>query len=188
MGEEEFSRFVEDTREIVLAAISRYLYERFAYAIDDVAQEAYLRAYKALQKGQFRGDSKLSTWLYTIARNESIRMNETLGREETKAEKAGKLSQEETRTLSLETEIEEGAELPTWDRAKIWVSNLPEAYRSVIQYYLSGYSEKEIAQVLGVPAGTVKSRAARGKEMLRRMHNSERREGGGVWVKSQTNV
>ncbi|TGL49040.1 RNA polymerase sigma factor [Leptospira wolffii] len=181
MGEEEFSRFVEETREIVLAAISRYLYERFAYAIDDVAQETYLRAYKALQKGQFRGDSKLTTWLYTIARNESIRMNENLGREETKAEKAGKRSREE-RPPVLETEAEEAAELPSWEKAKGWISKLPEAYQSVIQYYLSGYSEKEIAEALGVPAGTVKSRAARGKEMLRRMHHSERREGGDVWA------
>ncbi|TGK02812.1 RNA polymerase sigma factor [Leptospira langatensis] len=183
MGEEEFSRFVEGTREIVLAAISRYLYERFAYAIDDVAQETYLRAYKALQKNQFRGDSKLTTWLYTIARNESIRMNENLIREETKAEKAGKRSKEETRTFAAEKEPDETLDLPTWEKAKIWISNLPDAYKSVIEYYLSGYSEKEIAEALGVPAGTVKSRAARGKEMLRRMQNSERREGGEVWGK-----
>lgn len=187
MGEEEFSRFVEDTREIVLAAISRYLYERFAYAIDDVAQETYLRAYKALQKGQFRGESKLTTWLYTIARNESIRMNENLGREETKAEKAGKRFQEE-RPQVAEADTEDLVDLPSWEKAKIWVANLPEAYQSVIQYYLSGYSEKEIAEVLGVPAGTVKSRAARGKEMLRRMHHSERREGGEIWAKTQTNA
>ncbi|TGK09589.1 RNA polymerase sigma factor [Leptospira selangorensis] len=184
MGEAEFSRFVEETREIVLAAVSRYLYERFAYAIDDVAQETYLRAYKALQKGQFRGDSKLTTWLYTIARNESIRMNENLMREETKAEKAGKRSEEDSRSFAFDKELPEDREdLPTWEKAKLWIGNLPEAYRSVIQYYLSGYSEKEIAEVLGVPAGTVKSRAARGKEMLRRMQNSEKREGGEVWGK-----
>ncbi|TGL60711.1 RNA polymerase sigma factor [Leptospira sarikeiensis] len=183
MGEAEFSRFVEETREIVLAAVSRYLYERFAYAIDDVAQETYLRAYKALQKGQFRGDSKLTTWLYTIARNESIRMNENLVREETKAEKAGKRSEEDSRVFAIEKDSEVMEDLPTWEKAKLWISNLPEAYRSVIQYYLSGYSEKEIAEALGVPTGTVKSRAARGKEMLRRMQNSEKREGGEVWGK-----
>ncbi|EQA44297.1 terminase, ATPase subunit, gpP-like protein [Leptospira broomii serovar Hurstbridge str. 5399] len=181
MGEQEFSRFVESTREIVLAAVSRYLYERFAYAIDDVAQETYLRAYKALQKGQFRGDSKLTTWLYTIARNESIRMNEILGREETKAEKAGKRSEEERRLETASENSDDSADLPTWEKAKIWVLQLPESYRSVLQYYLSGYSEKQIAEALGVPAGTVKSRAARGKEMLRRMQNSERREGGTIW-------
>ncbi|TGK20817.1 RNA polymerase sigma factor [Leptospira fluminis] len=181
MGEEEFSRFVDNTREIVLAAISRYLYERFSYAIDDVAQETYLRAYKALLKGQFRGDSKLTTWLYTIARNESIRMNEVLGREENKAEKAGKRFEEEGKLEPAVSDSEELEDLPTWEKAKIWVMQLPESYRSVLQYYFSGYSEKQIAEALGVPAGTVKSRAARGKEMLRRMHNSDRREGGVRW-------
>ncbi|PJZ71400.1 RNA polymerase [Leptospira perolatii] len=182
MGEEEFSRFVEDTREIVLSAISRNLSERFAYAIDDVAQETYLRAYKALQKGQFRGESKLTTWLYTIARNESLRMNENLAREEAKAERAGRRSVEARQEEFSHSQDDNSLEhLPSWEKAKTWLLKIPESYRTVLQYYLSGFSEREIAETLGVPAGTVKSRAARGREMLRRIYHAERRDGGAIW-------
>ena len=66
-------------------------------------QETYLRAYKALVNGKFREEAKLSTWLYTIARNEVYRMNEKLLREERKIEKASaKLKEVKNRmTLSV---------------------------------------------------------------------------------------
>nr|WP_231293371.1 sigma factor [Leptospira sp. serovar Kenya] len=100
MTESEFTEIVSSTREIVLSAIEKNLAERFSYAIDDVAQETYFRAYKALKKDQFRQESKLSTWLYTIARNESLRMNDKLRKEEERAEKLTKSKKEEDFLIS----------------------------------------------------------------------------------------
>ncbi|KPA30808.1 putative terminase, ATPase subunit, gpP-like protein [Leptospira interrogans] len=50
MTESEFAEIVNSTRNTVLSAIEKNLAERFYYAIDDVAQETYFRAYKALKK------------------------------------------------------------------------------------------------------------------------------------------
>src|SRR6185295_731328 len=87
MTEEEFSTIVDNTKAIVLSAVEKNLFARFYHAIDDVVQETYLRGFRGLQKKQFEGRSALSTWLYAIARNESLRMNEKLMREERKTEK-----------------------------------------------------------------------------------------------------
>ncbi len=81
---------IRDTKSIVLGAIRKYLFPEHYESIDDVVQETYIRAYKALEKGAFRGDSAFSTYLYTIAKNESIRMNVKLEREKLKKEKLKK--------------------------------------------------------------------------------------------------
>ena len=75
VSEEQFAAIVNETKGIVLAAVRSHLFEHYAHAIDDVVQETYLRAYKSLVKDKFQNKSKISTWLYAIARNESLRMN-----------------------------------------------------------------------------------------------------------------
>lgn len=164
MTEVEFAVIVGETKAIVLSAVEKNLFARFYHAIDDVVQETYLRAYRGLQKNQFEGRSQLSTWLYTIARNESNRMNEKLGREERKIEKL---------------QQSEGAERTESPRAGIademlgWIKQLPAQYMSVIKLALGGFSEKEIAASLSISPGTVKSRSHRAREMLRRIIQRE---------------
>ncbi len=87
MNDKIFTSIVEQTKGIVLSAIKKYLFERYYHAIDDVVQETYLRAYKSLMNNKFQGRSKTGTWLYIIAKNESLRMNHKLQREEKKKEK-----------------------------------------------------------------------------------------------------
>lgn len=152
----EFKEFIDSTKKIVLHCIAKHLYPRFYHSADDVAQEVYLRAYKSLIAGKFEYRSKLSTWVYTIARNESIRMNGKLMKEEEKRRRFSKTVSlfHEPVTSELEKPIS-----PLLDQ-------LPEKYRQVLHYHLNGYSEKEIAQKLSIPAGTVKSRMSRGKNIL----------------------
>ena len=82
-----FDTIISETKLLVLKTIGETLIDRFDDATEDVAQEVYFRVYKAIKKGQFRGDSKLSTWIYQIAKNESNRMNQKRIKEETKAKK-----------------------------------------------------------------------------------------------------
>ena len=89
MTEEEFAAIVGRTKKIVLSAVRKHLAARFSYVIDDVAQETYLRGYRHLAGSWFRNESSIESWLYAIARNESLRMNKKLVREEEKAEKNG---------------------------------------------------------------------------------------------------
>ena len=48
MDEHVFAKIIGDTKEAVLCAVAKFLYPRFAHAVDDVAQETYLRAYKSM--------------------------------------------------------------------------------------------------------------------------------------------
>lgn len=161
MTNSEFSEIVNSTKTIVLSAIEKNLAERFFHSIDDVVQETYLRAYKALVSGKFREESKLSTWLYTIAKNESYRMNQKLMREEKKLEKV---------TLKLkEGESSENSFSEKPNLLIQYLKQIPEKYKTILQHYSDGFSEKEIAEKLSIKPGTVKSRAFRGKELLRKI-------------------
>jgi RNA polymerase sigma-70 factor, ECF subfamily len=166
MKAEEFAKIVSETKKIVLSAIEKNLAERFSDSIDDVVQETYLRAYKALSKDAFRGDSAISTWLYTIARNESLRMNEKLSREERKIEKL----------KSNPIQEQESEDESSLDRLFGWLKQIPEKYRVVLESYLKGKPETEIAKELNIEKGTVKSRAHRGREMLKRIMTGEKNE------------
>ncbi len=159
MTENDFAVIIGETKRVVLSAIEKHLAPRFYHAIDDVAQETYLRAYRSLVKQKFRGDSKIQTWLYAIARNESLRMNSKLVREENKIQK----HKEEILTGFPSDNADTADDIRELHDK---VAQLPDKYGSVLQLFSQGYSEKEIAANLGLKSGTVKSRISRGKEML----------------------
>lgn len=165
MKSTEFSEIISETKAVVLSAVRKHLAERFSHSLDDVVQEVYLRAYSSLVKGKFRNDSSFSTYIYAIARNESLRMNEKLIREERKMEKLKNERSEKTGD----------SESFFWDIKK-YMEKIPKLYSDVLSLFLKGKSEKEIAAELGVPKGTVKSRANRGREMLKREMEKETAE------------
>jgi len=159
MNEKEFAEIVKNTKKTVLSAIGKNMSPRFYHAIDDVAQETYIRAYRALEKNSFKGDSSIETWIYAIARNESIRMNNKLLREEEKEKKA----------LTVIDEKEGEDNSPDSDNAEYLhehITLLPEKYRDVLILSAKGFNISDISQKLGIPSGTVKSRTARGKKMI----------------------
>jgi RNA polymerase sigma-70 factor (ECF subfamily) len=158
MTSTEFSKIISETKSVVLSAIRKNLAERFSDSIDDVVQEVYIRAYKSLSQDKFRKDSSISTWLYTIARNESLRMNEKLIREEKKVEKL-KLQTKETYS-----EVEDKG---TLEKIKDTIGKIPAIYSSVLIKLIEGKSEKKIAEELAIAQGTVKSRISRGKQMIK---------------------
>jgi len=159
MNEREFAEFVKDTKKTVLTAIGKNMTPRFYHAIDDVAQETYIRAYRALEKNSFKGDSSIETWLYTIARNESLRMNKKLLREEEKSKKV-LTAFGETVTEDYSSDSEDA------EFMNEHISLLPDKYRDVLLLSSQGFNISDISQKLGIPSGTVKSRSARGKKMI----------------------
>jgi RNA polymerase sigma-70 factor (ECF subfamily) len=160
MTELEFAAIVGRTKKIVLAAVRKHLAVRFSFAIDDVVQETYLRGYRHLAGGRFREESSVESWLYAIARNESLRMNKKLMREEDKTRKAA-----EDRELSMSA----GLAADEVISLELLIGRLPEKYRAVMTLKARGLSEKDIADTLGITTGTVKSRFSRGKEMLQKL-------------------
>lgn len=166
MTSPEFEEIIKRTKKIVLSAIAKNLSDNYTHAIDDVVQETYLRAYKSLESGKFRGDSQIGTWLYKIAKNESQRMNAKLDKEEIKKQK-----------LVLEINTLESVENTDNEDRLIkffhFLSVIPEKYSEVLKNQLAGKTEKDISKSLGISKGTVKSRASRGKDFIRKLFSKE---------------
>ncbi len=138
---------------------------------EDVVQETFLRAYHGL--GNFRGESSLKTWLYAIALNRARARHGTLGR--LRAIFTPGRAREDDPFASLDDAADPGStpeenavlkERRTRLRAAIRA--LPEEFRAaVLLRDLEGLSYDEVAQVLSIPIGTVRSRLARGRALLR---------------------
>ncbi len=160
MTDREFAALIGETKGTVLSAVRRHLAARFVYAVDDVVQETYLRAYRSLAAGRFRGESEPGTWLYAIARNEALRMNERLEREERKLLKMKERMEVRGDSSRRDSDIGE-----LYDA----IERLPDKYRSVLERSVHGMPVCDIARELAIETGTVKSRASRGREMLYRL-------------------
>jgi len=126
MNEHEFASIIRDTKPIVLSAIEKNLIGAYYNFIDDVAQETYLRAYRALSKNKFKGDSSISTWIYAIARNEAKRMNLKLSKEEIKAKRK---AEKELQNISHNTSLKVDIDILALNEG---INNLPDKYKEVL--------------------------------------------------------
>jgi len=132
---------------------------RDAEEAKDASQEAFLKAFRALRT--FRPGAKFSTWIFSIAYHACC---DRLGRRKrfSDAELPDRADPSPGPALIAEHR-DQASEL----RAAI--DALPEKYRAVITlYHLQGHQYEEIAQVLDLPMGTVKTHLFRAKEQLRR--------------------
>ena len=126
---------------------------------EDLAQEAFLRAYRAL--GQWRKDAAFSTWLFALATN--------LYRSELRRIPAGLVSIDDV-SEPQDPRVEDGV-LEAEDRGRTIrraVLTLPTKYREALNlFYFHEMDVPAAAQSLGLPEGTVKARLFRGRELLR---------------------
>ena len=133
----------------------------------DVTQEVFIKVYNSLHK--YSSEYKFSTWLYRIAHNAAVdhlRRN-SITPQSLEAENADG---------SFQIQIESRASSPEQDRERSeWrteidsvVRTLPPAYRDLIMLrHGQDLSYDEIAEVTGLPLGTVKNRLFRAREMMR---------------------
>jgi RNA polymerase sigma-70 factor (ECF subfamily) len=130
----------------------------------DLTQEAFLRAWRGLSG--FRGDSKFTTWLYRIVTNLCYNRLPGLQRQiaEADVDSAHALAQPADQTPPAAIERREQR---AWLHRQI--AALPKKYQLVITlFYLQELSYREIAQVLDVPLGTVKTHLHRARAQLKR--------------------
>lgn len=136
---------------------------------EDVAQEAFLRAYANLAK--YNPSHKFSTWIYRIATNLCIdRMRKKKPDYSLDAELDGDLGGDMYSRLPSQefTPEQHLVRTETQEEVQEAIESLPENYRAaVILKYLHDMSLQEIADVLEVPVSTVKTRIHRGREALR---------------------
>lgn len=127
--------------------------------MDDVLQETYVRAYRALPR--FRGDSRLGTWLYRIAYNACL---DELGR-------GGRVVHLPLAEVGEPVDTRPGvAETVAWrrDLAAALAALAPADRAAVLMVDAQGFDYREAGEVLGVPEGTVASRLNRARAALRR--------------------
>ena len=133
----------------------------------DVVQDAFLNAYQSLHS--FKGDAEFFTWLYRIAFNTAISQKR---KKRAVVSLDGKGGSDPTREPTDESEyVRPGAELErTEDEARLRdaLSRLSTEHRDVlVMKDLDGLKYEEMADVLGVPVGTVRSRLHRARLELR---------------------
>lgn len=127
---------------------------------EDLAQDAFVKAFKSL--GTFRAQSAFSTWLTAVALNTC--RSALRGREP--AAIPIDLVPVVARQADGLTTVEESERAELVRQA---VMTLPARYReALVLYYLEERDLGESARVLGVPAGTLKARLHRGRELLKR--------------------
>jgi RNA polymerase sigma-70 factor (ECF subfamily) len=137
---------------------------------EDVAQEAFVKAYRAL--GSFRGDSAFYTWLYRIAVNTA--RNAMASRQRRPLDYEAELSEGEQSTVESRlrhTDTPEATVLSEEIRETVnrAVAALPEDLRTaIILREIEGLSYEEIAAAMDCPVGTVRSRIFRAREAIDR--------------------
>lgn len=153
----------------IVSVVSRYIGD--SHEVYDVVQEAFIKAYRAL--ANFRGDSQFYTWLYRIAINTAKNHLVSKGR----------------RPPSSDVDVDEAEHYSGGDSLKDLdtpennlfrdelkrvvdeaIKSLPEDLRTAVTLReLEGLSYEEIAEVMGCPVGTVRSRIFRAREAIDRV-------------------
>jgi RNA polymerase sigma-70 factor (ECF subfamily) len=150
----------------IIKLISRYVSDP-SEALD-VSQEAFLKAYRALPG--FRGDSAFYTWLYRIAINTAKNYLVAQGRRPPGSDiDAQEAEQYEGQSFLKEYETPERVLLKDEIEETVFkaIEELPEDLRTAITLReFEGMSYEEIAQTMGCPIGTVRSRIFRAREAI----------------------
>ena len=157
-SEKAFRRLVERHQPMAYSVVRAVLGDRDD--VEDVVQEVFVKVFRGL--GRFRGDSKFSTWIYRIARNEAI----------SAARRANPHSEtlDDTEIRAPETDrpdVQYGRE-EQHRHVEAYLAQLDENYRVVLELrYMGEKSYAEISELMDVPLGTVKTYVHRAKFLLK---------------------
>jgi RNA polymerase sigma-70 factor (ECF subfamily) len=161
-----FQELVNRYKDLVFALIARTTPD--LTRAEDLAQDVFLRVHRGLP--YFRGEAKLSTWIYRIVVNvctlEHQRQTpiESLDDDRTNARRATSKADRQFGDLELRDRLEKA------------IARLPANYRLLVAaHYLEGVQYEDLAEAMSLPLGTVKTQLHRAKRQLRRMLENELR-------------
>jgi len=162
-----FELLVEKYQRKLARLLSRFI--RDPAEVEDVAQEAFIKAYRALPA--FRGDSAFYTWLYRIGINTAKNYLMAMGRRaptstEVEADEAEGFDEgEQLRDINTPESVLLSKEIA--ETVNSTIEKLPEELRTAIQLReIEGMSYEDIARVMDCPIGTVRSRIFRAREAI----------------------
>lgn len=158
---EAFSELARRHESIVYNVAFRFM--RDATAAEDMAQEAFIKAFRLLKS--FRGDCRFSTWLYRVTCTVCLtELNRRKRRQEVHLFEGSP-----DLPVIAPTEADDMPEI-----IRQCVARLPERYADIItQYYLEERPYQEIADELNVPTGTLKTWMFRARKQLRKLMEKE---------------
>lgn len=168
--EAEFQKIYEDHYPRIVRYLRRIVGEADA---EDVAQEVFVKVHQALDG--FRGESKMSTWIYRIATNTAMdRLRSSSSK--IRSASSGLADQDDSAAEMAQLSDDSVPRLDTLlirkemnDCIRGIVDSLPENYRTVLVLSdLEGMTNAEICEVLGLPLETVKIRIHRGRKRLKK--------------------
>lgn len=160
--EEACEALVRQYQERVFALISRMTGD--PDRVEDIAQEVFLKAFRSLKS--FRGGSRFYTWLYRITVNTVLNTMRSQGRRQETSLDA--LEGFEVQADADMEPAEVTARLELARRVREAIDQLEEPYRVIVYLReLEDLSYEEIAQVVELPVGTVKSRLFRARQHLK---------------------
>jgi RNA polymerase sigma factor (sigma-70 family) len=129
-------------------------------ALDDLVQEVFLRAWKGLPK--FRQNSQFSTWLYRIAWNVASDRRQTLAQDRSRLQTIAQ-------NISTQYDDPDLMQLHYQDLVQTGLSLLSDEHRAVLVLHdLEELPQKEVAEILKIPVGTVKSRLFHARSGMRK--------------------
>ena len=158
-----FQALVVKYQRRIARHVARYV--RRAGDVEEVVQDAFIRAYRGL--ASFRGEASFYSWLYRIATNAAFSFLKKSSTEVEADERIdqgfepGVTDEQSPERILLARQIADAVE-----RAMTRVQ--PELAEALVLYEVEGKSYKEIAQMLGIPIGTVRTRIFRAREFIAR--------------------
>ena len=162
-----YGLLVEKYQRKLARLLSRFI--RDSAEVEDVTQEAFIKAYRALPS--FRGDSAFYTWLYRIGINTAKNYLMARGRRaptstEADAEEAEGFEEgEQLRDINTPESVLLSKEIA--ETVNSTIERLPEELRTAIQMReIEGMSYEDIAKAMDCPIGTVRSRIFRAREAI----------------------
>lgn len=146
----------------------------------EATQEVFLAAWQHLRS--FRGDARLATWLYRITYNHCLKVSESRRRDQEARQALADASRESQPVNQLSAAMALAAERDVQATVRQQIDQLPQKYRrALVLRHLQDLSYEEMADVMSVPIGTVKTQLFRARTLLKeRLDALERARAEGV--------
>jgi RNA polymerase sigma-70 factor (ECF subfamily) len=178
----------EDAFAILIAQYHQPLYSLIARSINDpddaadITQEVFIKVFRSIRS--FHGDASLRTWLYRIALHEASNQRRWWSRHKKQEVTIDSPSEQEEdgNSICLGSILADGGNSPfdnvvqneVRERVETALRKVPEVFRTVVVLReIEGFAYEEIAEILNVNLGTVKSRLTRGRAALRALMVAE---------------
>ena len=176
-SERAFTHLIGQYHQPIYSVIARSLQD--PADASDITQEVFIKVFRNIRT--FHGEASLRTWIYRIALHEASNQRRWWSRHKRQeitmeAPCGGHDAEFDGASLSLgatladnhDSPFDHAAQAETRARVEAALRQVPEAFRTVvILREIEGFTYEEIAEILGVNLGTVKSRLTRGRAALR---------------------